>query len=268
MKNRVAAGVAGFLVLAAIGVLGGCPQAQTSTSTGSGYIWPSGSEGNPLDADLPMVEFTRPTIGDSGNTAGSSTAGDEDDDPASDASDETTGASDGAEAGVDLDPSEEADSDGEEADGGEADGDEADGEADAGAADGHTIPVISNSHHLGDDRYTNEVVKSFSKAAEGQSRTANFSVPGGELSAAAEAEVRVRVKGAEEPNPLYINGELAGHVRGPATSQYTWVSVVVDIALFKIGGNLLTIECAPRTSNPSDGVDDFEFTNVNVVLLQ
>ncbi|RMF94034.1 MAG: DUF11 domain-containing protein, partial [Nitrospinota bacterium] len=130
------------------------------------------------------------------------------------------------------------------------------------------LPIDASLHHLGNGHYQGAINSRFQKPeAEATDYTREFEVPEDRLSASSAIGIKLRltVKGAEEENPILINGKKVGtlnasHPDGSATV----VEIPIDPCALKPGKN--TLEIRADGSNANGDIDDFEFANIQLLF--
>lgn len=131
------------------------------------------------------------------------------------------------------------------------------------------IQIDKSLHHLGNNNYGGTINSRFQKPqAEAASYTKDFQIPEARMAAdtlAIRAKLKLTVKGAEEENPVFINGKEIG-ILGSANpdGSATKVEINVDPCTLRPGKNILTMESAD--SNRNGDIDDFEFANIQLVF--
>ena len=130
-------------------------------------------------------------------------------------------------------------------------------------------PVTSNYilidpklHHLGDDLYSGIANSQFQLPTEGTKyqTTFNLPIPPGQIE---RAILRITVKGAEENNPIEINGKRVGYLRlnNNFGNSGEW-QAEIPVNTLRSGSNTLTI-----SSYYYKDYDDFEFSNIRLELI-
>lgn len=122
-------------------------------------------------------------------------------------------------------------------------------------------------YHLGDDSYSGTINSQLQLSSLGLSQTLSFSVTQEQLSKFSFARLKFSVRGAQEENPILINGFRIGHIGSSRSDgsfgRYYWN---IDNNILEAGQNSFSIssELRPYSSDH----DDFEFTNVVLYLYE
>jgi len=135
------------------------------------------------------------------------------------------------------------------------------------AASKYLVQIDQGLHHLGNGKFGGSINSQFQhSSAEGTRFKKSFELDEEQLPPyVVGAKLLLSVKGAEENNPVIINGENIGVVNssnGDGSASVT--ALEFDICTLKADSNAFAI--ASADSNANSDIDDFEFTNVQLVL--
>ncbi len=121
-------------------------------------------------------------------------------------------------------------------------------------------------HHLGNDLFEGRINSQFQKPSEGRSLRASFELSEGQLSANyGRAEILLLAKGVQCPHQIRINGHLVRKrlAASPRDGGFGEFRAAFDPDWLGPGRNRLKI----TTTSCSGDLDDFEFVNVQIVLV-
>lgn len=128
------------------------------------------------------------------------------------------------------------------------------------------LEPVPDVHHLGDDRFGGRINSQFQKASEGAQFEQEFSVTEATRSRGiSRAEVQMLVKGVQRRHRIVINGEtLEDRLdNAPSDGSFGEFRASFDPSLLRAGTNTLAIIARPSSSD----IDDFEFVNVQIILI-
>ncbi|TLS74170.1 carboxypeptidase regulatory-like domain-containing protein [Mariprofundus erugo] len=131
----------------------------------------------------------------------------------------------------------------------------------------YLVQIDQGLHHLGNGQFGGAINSGFQKAsAEGGRYESHFELKEEQLPPyIAGARLLLSVRGAEESNPVSVNGTSIGALNasnGDGSASVTKLDF--DVCALKSGDNVLAIAAAD--SNQNNDIDDFEFTNVQLML--
>jgi len=135
------------------------------------------------------------------------------------------------------------------------------------AASKYLVQIDQGLHHLGNGQFGGSINSQFQQSsAEGSRYEKSFELDEEQLPPKVVAvRLLLSVKGAEEDNPIAINGTKIGTLNssnGDGSASVTEFDF--DICSIKSGNNSFIITAAD--SNANGDIDDFEFTNVQLKL--
>jgi hypothetical protein len=129
------------------------------------------------------------------------------------------------------------------------------------------MEAIPDVHHLGDNRFDGRINSQFQKESEGDRYGTTFRLESDQLpERVSEGEVVLLAKGVQRSHRIVINGETLDDRLDDAPSDGSFGEFVAsfDISILREGENTLEVIAKPSSSD----IDDFEFVNVRVRLLE
>ncbi len=129
------------------------------------------------------------------------------------------------------------------------------------------MEAIPDVHHLGDNRFEGRINSQFQKESEGDRYETTFTLQSDQLgSNLSEGEVVLLAKGVQRSHKIVINGEALDDRLDDAPSDGSFGEFVAwfDVSMLREGENTLAVVAKPSSSD----IDDFEFVNVRVRLIQ
>ena len=130
------------------------------------------------------------------------------------------------------------------------------------------IQIDPSLHHLGNSNYEGAINSRFQRPkAEGSRYKKSFKIPQERLSGIMQWSVKLKaiVRGAEEDNPVIINGKKVGALNNSnPDGSATNVEIPVDPCILRSGEN--TLEILAKDTNANGDIDDFEFANIQLVF--
>jgi len=121
-------------------------------------------------------------------------------------------------------------------------------------------------HHLGNDEFTGRINSRFQRRSEGIRLEMDFELDPDQVPPAIEgAELRLLVKGAQNANPVFVNGRRLRETLedSPADGSFGEFRIPIPPETLRIGRNVLEFRSTDRRGTD---LDDFEFVNVRVIL--
>lgn len=119
--------------------------------------------------------------------------------------------------------------------------------------------------HLGNDRFSGPANSQFQREAEGIDIAYDFDLPRSLTeSSPSRVELRLLVKGKQNPAPVLVNGQRIGQVGlSPQDGSYAEQVIEIPVQQLNAGSNTLEIRSARRRGN----IDDFEFVNPRIIFV-
>lgn len=120
-------------------------------------------------------------------------------------------------------------------------------------------------HHVGNDRFEGAINSQFQRQSEGEVWTATFTLTAAQVEGFRDAELILLCKGVQADNIITINGRrLSQRLNtSPGDGSYGEFVTSIERRLLREGEN----EVAIRSSDSLGDLDDFEFVNVRIRLI-
>ncbi len=121
-------------------------------------------------------------------------------------------------------------------------------------------------HHLGNDEFTGRINSQFQVRSQGTRYRAVFALEADQLAPPIRvAELHLFVRGAQNPNPITVNGRTLRTTVGdsPADGSFGEFVARIPLDLLREGENIIEIQA---TSRQGTDIDDFEFVNPRLLL--